>query len=396
MYNSVITYVLDVAMKDKPLLRAQISLICTVLIAAVCVYLIVYGMTHSTMLGDMRDRSHGIRNYIEKTIFTDSFFRDIAQGGDRRVAAAISAQNRLSEIKGAAGVRHLFFAWINDGGNIATSLYLPDSLGSVAAYIPPSELYKHLSESFITGAATSTGRIYHTESGATYAVYWPVLAADGSAAFAVAMEFDADSVHRSFRTMTIYSIALSIVLVAIISTVANISLSKVNEPFYKKLAYIDFLTDCENRLAFEHRMRYCEGRIAKLGMDVTILVFDVNSLKVVNDTYGHKIGDQYLVATADIIKQHLAGIGPLFRIGGDEFASIILGKNEKEMEEVIKKLQDEQSITIKDRPFSCPVGAATYQKDIDENLRGTFARADENMYKEKMSRKERANANGAS
>jgi GGDEF domain-containing protein len=63
------------------------------------------------------------------------------------------------------------------------------------------------------------------------------------------------------------------------------------------------------------------------------------------------------------------------------------------MEEVIKKLQDEQRVTIKDRPFSCPVGAATYQKDIDVNLRDTFARADENMYKEKMSRKERANAN---
>ena len=380
-------------MRDKPLLRAQISLIFTALVAAVCVYLIVYGMTHSAMLSDMRERSHGVRLYIEQAVFTDDFYMNTALGGEYQAAAALSAQERLSEIKSAAGIRYLFLAWATDDGYTATSLYIPDSLGSVAAYIPPEDLYKHLSESLITGAATSTGRIYHTDVGATYAVYWPVVTPDGRAAFAVAMEFDADSVHRSFRTMAIYSIALSIVLVAIISTIANISLSKVNEPFYKKLAYIDFLTDCENRLAFEHRMRYGESRIAKLGMDVTILVFDVNSLKLVNDTYGHKIGDQYLVATADIIKKHLAGIGPLFRIGGDEFASIILGKNEKEMENIIKGIQNEKCITIKDRPFSCPVGAATYQKDIDESLRDTFARADENMYKEKMSRKERANAN---
>ena len=371
-------------MRDKPLLRAQISLVCTVLIAAICVYLIVYGMTHSAMLSDMRDRSHGMTTYIEQTIFTDRFFMDLASGGERQVAATLTAQEHLCVAKCAAGLRHLYFAWISDSGDIATSLYLPDSLGSVAPYIPPAELYRHLSNSFITGAATSSGRIYHIESGATYAVYWPIVAPDGRVAVSVGMEFDADSVHRSFRTMTIYSIALSVVLVAIISIIANIFLSKVNEPFYKKLAYIDFLTDCENRLAFEHRMRYCEDRIAKLGMDVTILVFDVNNLKVVNDTYGHKIGDQYLVATSDIIKKHLAGIGPLFRIGGDEFASIILGKNEKQMEDVVKKLKEEQRITIKERPFSCPVGAATYQKDIDENLRDTFARADENMYKEKI------------
>ena len=377
-------------MKDKALLRVQVSLVVTALIAAACVYLIVYGMTHTAMLGDMHERSHGVRSYIEETLLAD-YFEAIAYGFERRDAAAAAVQERLNEVKNAAGLRGLFLAWIDDEGGIVTSKYVPADDGGMVMHVPPPELVAYLIESFYTRVATVTDRIYRTEAGSVYAIYWPVLAAHGDAVFVVGMEFDADSIQRSFRTMAIYSIALSVVLVVVISTVANVSLSKISEPFYKRLAYIDFLTNCENRLAFEHRMRYCEDRIAKFGMDVTILVFDVDNLKAVNDTQGHKVGDAYLVATAHILKEHLEGIGPLFRIGGDEFSSIILGKKEDEIAEVVNKLKSEARITIKGREFSCPVGVAMFTKGLDENLRDTFVRADENMYKEKMRGKNRSN-----
>ena len=375
-------------MGHKPLLRAQIILVITAIIAAACVYLIVYGMTHSAMLSDMRDRSNGVRSYMESTMLID-YFTQIALGSEQREAAIVAVQNQLDGVKDAAGLRHLFLAWMAEGGYFVTSLYASDGDGGTVMYVPPMELYAYLRESFFTGLATSTERIYNTASGPIYAVYWPVIAPDGSVVFAVGMEFDAQSIHRSFRTMTIYSLALSMVLVIIISTIANISLSKISEPFYKKLAYIDFLTNCENRLAFEHRLRYCEDRIARLGTAVTILVFDVNDLKTLNDTQGHKVGDAYLIATANILKEHLDGVGPLFRVGGDEFASIILGKSEEEINEKVTNLKNEKRMTVKGRQFSCPVGVATFSKEFDENLRDTFARADENMYKEKVADKEK-------
>jgi diguanylate cyclase (GGDEF)-like protein len=186
--------------------------------------------------------------------------------------------------------------------------------------------------------------------------------------------------------MAIYSLALSGALILLFSAIAYLSMNRVSEPFYKKLAYTDMLTGCENRLAFEQYLLECEANLEN-EPQITILVFDLNNLKVVNDTQGHKQGDLYLINTAKIIKDNLGDLGRLFRFGGDEFAAVIIGQPEAKIQNLLSAFNNEKRMAVKNQRFSCAVGAATYDKEQDKNLKEVLERADMLMYEEKKRQK---------
>lgn len=79
------------------------------------------------------------------------------------------------------------------------------------------------------------------------------------------------------------------------------------------MAYSDYMTGVANRLAF---YRYMEKE--RNGQPVTMLYFDADHFKSVNDTYGHKVGDEAIICMANILKQHFEG-DFITRLGGDEF-----------------------------------------------------------------------------
>jgi len=185
--------------------------------------------------------------------------------------------------------------------------------------------------------------------------------------------------HISYRFALIYSSVLSGVLIILISTIVYLSMHSAGEPFYKKMAFTDMLTGYENRMAFEHRLKAC-GPIADRGVSVTLMIFDLNTLKNINDSHGHKAGDIYLKNTADLIHKNLKGKAPLYRIGGDEFASIMVGVKERDLQRIMKSLQTENRTVYKNHVFNCAYGAATFMVGTDKNLRDVFKRADAAMY----------------
>ncbi|SET19252.1 GGDEF domain-containing protein [[Clostridium] polysaccharolyticum] len=94
--------------------------------------------------------------------------------------------------------------------------------------------------------------------------------------------------------------------------------------FISQLAYQDGLTNLSNRTAFKERM----DSIQLDQENAAILMFDVNNLKVVNDTLGHQYGDEMLVKSSRIILNAFEEIGgECYRIGGDEFV-VILAKED--------------------------------------------------------------------
>ena len=139
-------------------------------------------------------------------------------------------------------------------------------------------------------------------------------------------------------------------------------------------------------MAFEHRLREA-GDHANKGEKVTLIIFDVNNLKTINDTQGHKVGDAYIKSTADILHSNLRGTGALYRIGGDEFATIIVGKDEDFIREIMKALRAEKRAAVRGQNFSCACGAAMFTPGIDKTLRDVFKRADDAMYVEKKRQK---------
>jgi len=184
----------------------------------------------------------------------------------------------------------------------------------------------------------------------------------------------------------ILSMGLSGALILTTLVATCMLIKKAAVPYVKKLAYTDVLTGYENRMAFEHRLREV-GDLAERGKPVALIIFDINDLKTINDVKGHDAGDAYITNTANIIHEKLRDYGSLYRIGGDEFASIIAGKDEIEIEEIMRDLRNEKKMVLDDNPFSCACGVAFFINGVDRTMRDVFKRADDEMYEEKKRQK---------
>ncbi|WP_442594290.1 GGDEF domain-containing protein [Parapusillimonas sp. JC17] len=86
--------------------------------------------------------------------------------------------------------------------------------------------------------------------------------------------------------------------------------------------FIDALTGVLNRAGWMRRLKQIEAQCMKSGADAAIVMFDLDFLKVVNDTHGHSAGDDLLRLTAQTISSALRSSDSVGRLGGDEFGVV--------------------------------------------------------------------------
>jgi diguanylate cyclase (GGDEF)-like protein len=103
------------------------------------------------------------------------------------------------------------------------------------------------------------------------------------------------------------------------------SLRQANEALrtMRTLAYVDDLCQIHNRRAFNEELKKVTDLAWRYSHVATVILFDVNSFKEVNDQHGHAIGDMALIAVAHAIKSSIRASDFAARIGGDEFAVIL-------------------------------------------------------------------------
>jgi diguanylate cyclase (GGDEF)-like protein/PAS domain S-box-containing protein len=87
----------------------------------------------------------------------------------------------------------------------------------------------------------------------------------------------------------------------------------------------DQLTRLHNRAMFDRDLATHDESARRYGIQATLLVIDLNGFKAVNDAGGHLAGDAVLVAVADALRERLRATDVCYRIGGDEFAVILIG-----------------------------------------------------------------------
>ncbi|MFW6382302.1 MAG: HD domain-containing phosphohydrolase [Bacillota bacterium] len=163
--------------------------------------------------------------------------------------------------------------------------------------------------------------------------------------------------------------------------VKDISERKEKEKEIKNLLYRDPLTNLFNR-------RYMEEEIKRLDtkrqLPISIIMLDVNGLKVINDSLGHEKGDELLIKTADILSKAVRDEDILARYGGDEFAILLPQTNKKESDKIIKRIDSECQKTVNNEFIvSLGIGSAT-KTEINENIFDTLKKADDNMYQNKL------------
>ena len=151
----------------------------------------------------------------------------------------------------------------------------------------------------------------------------------------------------------------------------------------RSLAFTDPLTGVKSKLAYAEREKEINERIqAREQAPFALAVCDVNGLKQVNDTLGHKAGDAYLQKAAQLICKLFAH-SPVFRTGGDEFVVILFGQDYENRSSLLQTLHDRSAGNISTGEAVVSAGMAEFLPDCTENLRSLFEEADRRMYEEK-------------
>lgn len=175
--------------------------------------------------------------------------------------------------------------------------------------------------------------------------------------------------------------------------IEDITEKKKRDQEIQYLSYHDILTGVYNRTFFEEeKTRFNSSR----KLPISIIMGDVNELKVINDTLGHHRGDELLIEISKILKRSCRGDDIVFRIGGDEFVILMIQTDEKAAIEVCKRIEkackDYKKNNEKGFNMSISLGHATKTRE-DRNMDELLNEAEKALYKKKN--KDRKNLKNA-
>jgi diguanylate cyclase (GGDEF)-like protein/PAS domain S-box-containing protein len=163
----------------------------------------------------------------------------------------------------------------------------------------------------------------------------------------------------------------------------DITERKKIEKRFKYLSYNDELTDLYNRRYFNNKLNELNSSNK---VPISIIIGDLDGLKLVNDNFGHSEGDKYIKRMADILKSVVRDEDVVSRLGGDEFA-VLLPKTSKKcvnkicdrIERECKKANDKNDYKV---PLKISLGYYTITSK-EEDLYNCFNKADKEMYSKK-------------
>ena len=149
----------------------------------------------------------------------------------------------------------------------------------------------------------------------------------------------------------------------------------------------DDLTGIKNKNAYGEFERRLNDQIesGEIGT-FAIAICDVNGLKTVNDTMGHKAGDEYIKAASKLVCDTFKH-SPVFRVGGDEFVAILKGDDFESRDDLAKTFMNIAKHNAEEEKVVVACGISVFDKKHDKNVSEVFERADALMYKNKIALK---------
>ena len=158
----------------------------------------------------------------------------------------------------------------------------------------------------------------------------------------------------------------------------------------EEAAFTDHLTGLANRRRFERQLEREVGRVLRFERPFTLLMIDIDNFKRLNDTFGHDAGDEAIRRISRVLREGTRGIDLAARIGGEEFAVLLVETNQsvglevaERLREAIKALETPSGgqITASFGVAECPTDAQTAS--------GILKAADVALYEAKRSGRDR-------
>jgi len=157
----------------------------------------------------------------------------------------------------------------------------------------------------------------------------------------------------------------------------------------------DPLTGLLNRAAFEDRLNSEVARAERYQRDLSIVMFDVDNFKSVNDNFGHQMGDRVLAAVAELLQSSFRQSDAIFRYGGDEFMAICPETSGQAMDAVLQRLdvnlQSNTTLIDLTQPINISWGHASFPYDAAE-AEALIRVADSKLYSCKRERHQKTSA----
>jgi diguanylate cyclase (GGDEF)-like protein/PAS domain S-box-containing protein len=170
-------------------------------------------------------------------------------------------------------------------------------------------------------------------------------------------------------------------LVGAIASLRDVTDRKQAEDKLKYLSFHDALTGLYNRAFFEEEIRRLNNNRL---LPLSIIICDVNGLKLVNDTLGHQQGDMLLVAAARCIKSCCRQEDIVCRWGGDEFSVLLPNTDHETSRLICRRIKEScRQYDHSDGNLSLSLGAATRESPAD-NISAVIKKAEDRMYRHKI------------
>jgi diguanylate cyclase (GGDEF)-like protein len=225
----------------------------------------------------------------------------------------------------------------------------------------------------------------------SYSLFGTVLLAMAvSVVYLIGVAFNFDGTPGATDVSSTVSIRLGVTFL-ILGPVMVASINTVRNELLRTLDYAanhDALTGCLLRKPFMQRSEARLEQQRRRGQSIAMLMLDIDHFKLINDRYGHPMGDQALMAFAAAIKPLLRRNDLLGRVGGEEFAVLMSGVSYAQTMQIAQRLCQEvekQVITLdigESIRITVSIGVC-WQPDADVQLRQMLIRSDKALYQAK-------------
>jgi diguanylate cyclase (GGDEF)-like protein len=161
----------------------------------------------------------------------------------------------------------------------------------------------------------------------------------------------------------------------------------------ERLADQDSLTPVINRRAFVRELSRVISYTQRYGASSSLIYFDVNGFKAINDTYGHACGDAALMHVVDVLTKNVRDSDVVGRLGGDEFGVILAQADDRQAREKAAQLARAvaaRPLAWEGKQIKIEVAYGVYNFKPGENATEALAAADREMYAHKKTLKTNA------
>ena len=157
----------------------------------------------------------------------------------------------------------------------------------------------------------------------------------------------------------------------------------------RRQAMTDGLTGLLNQRYFNDKIAREMQRSRRTGRSFTLVLLDLDDLKVINDRLGHVAGNRAIVAVGEELRKHVRSIDAAARFGGDEFALVLSETEAEAAREVVERLQaDLRSLELGEGlRVTTSAGLACWRPEF-EQVRDVVQAADEALYRAKAKGKD--------